>query len=187
MISIRIVGKVQPQNWRIGAVIVRLNNEMPPVVKFDDHSVNDVSESNYIKKRYSFPFAGRDENRRWFEWQLTRVSAKATIAEDIRYALNHWDGLTRFLDDGRIELDTNIVAVRWPRSGGGELGLRWFAHRRSTDALGLGGGALDQQTRSVTPTLARKSSRRSYGVRRPLTDHPGPARSGDLLLSRTAG
>src|SRR6202049_304176 len=45
----------------------------------------------------------------WFEQQLARVSAKATIAEDIRYALNHWDGLIRFLDDGRIELDTNIV------------------------------------------------------------------------------
>ncbi len=45
----------------------------------------------------------------WFERQLTSVSAKATIAEDIRYALNHWDGLIRFLDDGRIELDTNIV------------------------------------------------------------------------------
>jgi hypothetical protein len=23
--------------------------------------------------------------------------------------LNHWDGLVRFLEDGRIELDTNIV------------------------------------------------------------------------------
>ena len=45
----------------------------------------------------------------WFEQQLARVSGKATIAEHIRYALNHWDGLTRFLDDGRIELDTNIV------------------------------------------------------------------------------
>jgi transposase len=45
----------------------------------------------------------------WFEMQLTRVSGKATIAEHLRYALNHWDGLTRFLDDGRIELDTNIV------------------------------------------------------------------------------
>ena len=45
----------------------------------------------------------------WFEQQLTRVSGKATTAEHIRYALNHWDGLTRFLDDGRIELDTNIV------------------------------------------------------------------------------
>jgi transposase len=45
----------------------------------------------------------------WFEQQLTCVSAKAKIAEHIRYALNHWDGLTRFVDDGRIELDTNIV------------------------------------------------------------------------------
>ena len=45
----------------------------------------------------------------WFEQKLARVSAKATIAEDIRYGLNHWEGLTRFLDDGRIELDTNIV------------------------------------------------------------------------------
>ncbi|KRR17753.1 hypothetical protein CQ13_35830 [Bradyrhizobium retamae] len=44
----------------------------------------------------------------WFEHQLTHISAKANIANEIRYGLN-WDGLTRFLDDGRIELDTNIV------------------------------------------------------------------------------
>jgi len=29
-------------------------------------------------------------------------------------ALHHWDGLTRFLDDGRIELDTNIVSAHPP-------------------------------------------------------------------------
>ncbi|MGH8733864.1 MAG: IS66 family transposase, partial [Burkholderiales bacterium] len=45
----------------------------------------------------------------WLEQQLARVSGKSLIAEAIRYALHHWDGLTRFLDDGRIELDTNIV------------------------------------------------------------------------------
>jgi transposase len=45
----------------------------------------------------------------WFEQQLMRVSGKSLIAEVIRYGLNHWGGLTRFLDDGRIELDTNIV------------------------------------------------------------------------------
>ena len=45
----------------------------------------------------------------WFEQQLARVSGKSLIAEAIRYGLNHWDGLIRFLDDGRIELDTNIV------------------------------------------------------------------------------
>jgi transposase len=45
----------------------------------------------------------------WLEQQLARVSTKSVIAEVIRYGLNHWDGLVRFLDDGRIELDTNIV------------------------------------------------------------------------------
>jgi transposase len=45
----------------------------------------------------------------WLKQQLARVSGKSLIAEAIRYGLNHWDGLTRFLDDGRIELDTNIV------------------------------------------------------------------------------
>ena len=47
--------------------------------------------------------------RSFLEQQLARVSAKSDIAEALRYALNHWDGLARFLDDGRIELDTNIV------------------------------------------------------------------------------
>jgi transposase len=45
----------------------------------------------------------------WFEHQLTRLSGKSLTADAIRYAFNHWDGLTRFLDDGRIELDTNLV------------------------------------------------------------------------------
>ena len=45
----------------------------------------------------------------WLEKQLARVSRGAPIADDIRYGLSHWDGLTRFLDDGRIEIDSNIV------------------------------------------------------------------------------
>jgi transposase len=45
----------------------------------------------------------------WLEQQLACVSRKSLIAEAIRYGLHHWDGLSRFLDDGRIELDTNIV------------------------------------------------------------------------------
>jgi hypothetical protein len=40
---------------------------------------------------------------------LGRLSGRSTLAQAIRYALNHWDGLIRFLDDGRCELDTNIV------------------------------------------------------------------------------
>jgi len=33
----------------------------------------------------------------------------SALATDIRYAFAHWDGLTRFLNDGRLELDTNPV------------------------------------------------------------------------------
>jgi len=45
----------------------------------------------------------------WLEARLREASAKSILAKTIRYGLSHWDGLTRFLDDGRIELDTNIV------------------------------------------------------------------------------
>jgi transposase len=45
----------------------------------------------------------------FFEHQLARLSGGSDTARIIRYGLRHWNGLTRFLDDGRIELDTNIV------------------------------------------------------------------------------
>ena len=47
--------------------------------------------------------------RLWLEAQLAAVSGKSTIAAAIRYALSRWDGLARFLDDGRVEIDSNVV------------------------------------------------------------------------------
>ena len=45
----------------------------------------------------------------WLNARLELISQKGDLAKAIRYTLTHWDGLTRFLDDGRIELDTNTV------------------------------------------------------------------------------
>jgi transposase len=45
----------------------------------------------------------------WFTAQLERVSGKSALAEAIRYALRHWQGLVLFLEDGRLELDNNTV------------------------------------------------------------------------------
>jgi hypothetical protein len=40
---------------------------------------------------------------------LEDLSVKSTLAKAIRYALGHWDGLTLFIADGRVEVDSNTV------------------------------------------------------------------------------
>ena len=45
----------------------------------------------------------------WLEAELDRVPPRGGLADAIRYALARWNALCRFLDDGRIELDTNTV------------------------------------------------------------------------------
>ncbi|MGH7028748.1 IS66 family transposase [Brevundimonas sp.] len=50
-----------------------------------------------------------EDLRQFLDARLAQISRKSTLAEAIRYALTRWEGLTRFLDDGRIELDSNSV------------------------------------------------------------------------------
>jgi len=45
----------------------------------------------------------------WLREKLALISQKTKLAEAIRYALSRWDGLTRFVDDGRVEIDSNVV------------------------------------------------------------------------------
>jgi len=50
-----------------------------------------------------------EELKSWFEGCLGRVSKTSPVRDAINYGLNQWDGLVRFLDDGRIEIDSNTV------------------------------------------------------------------------------
>jgi hypothetical protein len=45
----------------------------------------------------------------WLRVQIGGVSAASDLAKAMRYAIRHWDGLCVFLDDGRVEMDTNVV------------------------------------------------------------------------------
>jgi transposase len=45
----------------------------------------------------------------WLRIQHARVSRKSEIGKAIAYALNHWQALIRFLDDGRICLSNNAA------------------------------------------------------------------------------
>ncbi len=45
----------------------------------------------------------------WFAQQLARLPGRSPTADAIRYALNQREGLLRFLEDGRVDFDTNPV------------------------------------------------------------------------------
>jgi transposase len=50
-----------------------------------------------------------EDLRLFLDAKLAQLSRKSKLADAIRYALTRREGLTRFLDDGRIELDSNSV------------------------------------------------------------------------------
>jgi len=55
--------------------------------------------------------------RAWLELTETKVLPKSPMGEAIRYSLNQWQALTRFVEDGRLHIDNNLA----------ERALRHFA------------------------------------------------------------
>jgi hypothetical protein len=49
------------------------------------------------------------ELHHWLNKTLTQLSRKSDTAAAIRYALSRWRALTRYLDDGRIEMDNSAA------------------------------------------------------------------------------
>ena len=45
----------------------------------------------------------------WLELTATKVLPKCPLAAAITYALNQWDALVRYLDDGRLRVDNNAA------------------------------------------------------------------------------
>ncbi len=50
-----------------------------------------------------------DEMHAWLSSLVGRVSAKSELAQAIGYSLVRWQALTRYRDDGRIEMDNNAA------------------------------------------------------------------------------
>jgi transposase len=68
------------------------------------HNANERRDARQAKSR---PII--DALEPWLRTKLELISQKTKLAEAIRYALSRWAGLTRFIDDGRIEIDSNVV------------------------------------------------------------------------------
>lgn len=50
-----------------------------------------------------------NEFKEWLENALARHLGETNVAKAIRYTLKRWQGLTKFIHDGRLDLDTNAV------------------------------------------------------------------------------
>lgn len=48
-----------------------------------------------------------DSMRDWLEASLAKLSTKSDTASAVRYALGRWEALSRFLEDGHLEIDNN--------------------------------------------------------------------------------
>jgi transposase len=66
-----------------------------------------ADERRRVRQQRSQPLV--EAMHTWLTEVLDRISGHSTLAQAIRYALNHWPGLILFLQDGRVELDTNTV------------------------------------------------------------------------------
>jgi Transposase IS66 family len=90
-----------------------------------------------------------EQLKRWMEQSLRSLSTKSETAGAIRYALSRWKALTRYLDDGLLEIDDSaaeralravalgrkiISSVGLTRAATGPLpSTRWSAQPSSTD------------------------------------------------------
>lgn len=108
--------------------------------------------------------------RAWLETQLTHIPPRSGLADAIRYALTRWRVLCCFLDDGRIELDTNTV----------ERAIRPITLGRNYAQFVMG-SACRTATRWRSP--ARRTAHNSKAlkelhqvVKRPIPGGVGPSR-----------
>jgi transposase len=110
----------------------------------------------------------------WLRAQMNRLSSDSALAKAIRYGLRHWTGLERFLTDGRLELDTNIV----------EREIRPVAvTRKAALFAGSEGGG---ETWAIATTLIRTATLNGINPQAWLTDVLERMVSGEVRSTQLA-
>jgi transposase len=83
-------------------------NRIAGLYAIEDSVRGTSPEARLVARRHqSRPIV--DDLHRFLEARLAQASRKSVLADAIRYALTRWEGLSQFLDDGRIEIDSNSV------------------------------------------------------------------------------
>ncbi len=74
-----------------------------------EDGIRGASAEHRLAERRSRTAPLVEEFGAWLTEQRARLSAKSRLGEALAYIARHWDGLLVFLEDGRVEMDTNCV------------------------------------------------------------------------------
>jgi len=92
--------------------------------KFADHFLSEVGKLYRIEKwarKLDLSFEDRftlrkkrrtpvlSELKKWLDENVNKTTPEMKIGKAMRYSINHWDGLTKYLTDGKLEIDNNPV------------------------------------------------------------------------------
>jgi transposase len=76
--------------------------------QIEDHIRGSSPEQRLAaRQRYAVPLLNALHT--WMIESLSQIEKKSELAEAFRYALNRWDALCRYAQDGRLEIDNNIA------------------------------------------------------------------------------
>jgi len=64
-------------------------------------------ERQRCREQQSLPLLG--DLKAWLETTLPKLSGKSDLAKAMRYTMSRWEALSRYLHDGRIEIDNNAA------------------------------------------------------------------------------
>ena len=104
-----------------------------------------------------------EELHKWMEKALKQLSPKSETAGAIRYSLSRWRVLTRYIDDGRLEIDNNSAerALRVVALGFDYANLRITKRTTCSRAPTPAANGLPPSTRSSARPNSMDSIRRS--------------------------
>jgi len=66
-----------------------------------------AEERRVVRNERSKPML--ESLKKWFETTLVKLSRKSDTTRAIRYALDRWDAVMRYCDDGRLEIDNSAA------------------------------------------------------------------------------
>jgi transposase len=78
-----------------------------------------------------------DEWKPWLQALKPQHGPKSPMGKAVRYALNQWDSLTRFLDDPKIRLDNNVSESALRIVALGRDNFRWVGNDQAGENLAV--------------------------------------------------